>query len=79
MGEGRDYDWVGCMEGLLGDITYVCVCVCVRLVAQLCPTPCDPMDCSPPGSSVRVQDSPGRRILKWVAYPFSMDNMYIYT
>ena len=21
-------------------------------VSQLCPTPCDPMDCSPPGSSV---------------------------
>ena len=24
------------------------------LVAQLCPTPCDPVDCSPPGSSVCV-------------------------
>ena len=30
----------------------VCVCVCVYLVAQLCPTLCDFMDCSPPGSSV---------------------------
>ena len=29
----------------------VCVCVCV-LVAQLCLILCDPMDCSPPGSSV---------------------------
>ena len=28
--------------------TYVSVCVC----AQLCPTLCNPMDCSPPGSSV---------------------------
>ena len=34
----------------------MCVCVyiyiyicCVVLVAQLCPTVCDPMDCSPPG------------------------------
>ena len=27
------------------------VCACV-LVAQLCPTLCDPIDCSPPGSSV---------------------------
>ena len=28
------------------------------LVAQSCPTFCDPMDCSPPGSSVH-EDSPG--------------------
>ena len=33
------------------------------LVAQLCPTLCDPMDCSPPGSSVHgiLQ----ARILEW--------------
>ena len=30
----------------------ICVCVCV-LVTQLCPTLCNPMDSSPPGSSVR--------------------------
>ena len=29
------------------------------LVVQLCPTLCDPMDCSPPGSSVHG-DSPGK-------------------
>ena len=29
------------------------------LVSQLCPTLCDPMDCSPPGSSVHG-DSPGK-------------------
>jgi len=29
----------------------ISLCVCV-LVTQLCPTLCDPMDCSPPGSSV---------------------------
>ena len=31
----------------------VCVCVCVHSVTHSCPTLCDPMDCSPPGSSVR--------------------------
>ena len=41
------------------------------LVAQLCPTLCDPMDCSPPGSSVLgiLQ----ARILDWVAIPSSRD------
>ena len=39
------------------------------LVAQSCPTLCDPMDCSPPGSSVLwiLQ----ARILEWVAMPSS--------
>ena len=31
----------------------------VCLVSQLCPTLCDPMDCSLPGSSVH-EDSPGK-------------------
>ena len=40
-----------------------------RVVPQLCPTLCDPMGCSPPGSSVHgfLQ----ARILEWVAIPFS--------
>ena len=45
-------------------------CAAVRcLVAQSCLTLCDPMDCSPPGSSVHgiLQ----ARILEWVAFPFS--------
>ena len=39
------------------------------LVTKLCPTLCNPMDCSPPGSSVHgiLQ----ARILEWVAIPFS--------
>ena len=43
-------------------------CVHVKSL-QLCPTLCDPMDCSPPGSSVHgiLQ----ARILGWVAIPFS--------
>jgi len=41
----------------------------LKLVAQLCPTLCNPMDCSPPGSSVHgVLQA---RILEWVAIPFS--------
>ena len=39
------------------------------LVAQLCPTLCDRMDCSLPGSSVhRILQA---RRLEWVAIPFS--------
>ena len=43
--------------------------MCACSVIQLCPTLCDPMDCSPPGSSVHgiLQ----ARILEWVAIPFS--------
>ena len=38
-------------------------------VAQSCPTLCDPMDCSPPGSSIHgiLQ----ARLLEWVAISFS--------
>ena len=44
-----------------------CWCVCV-LVAQSCPTLCNPTDCSPPGSSVHgiLQ----ARILEWIAICF---------
>ena len=40
-------------------------------VAQSCPTLCDPMDCSPPSSSVRgiLQ----ARTLEWVAISFFGD------
>ena len=39
------------------------------LVAQSCPTLCDPMDYSPPGSS--VHEILQTRILEWVAISFS--------
>ena len=32
--------------------TYLVACVCVCVCAQSCLTLCDPMECSPPGSSV---------------------------
>ena len=43
-------------------------CVCAKLL-QSCPTLCNTMDCSPPGSSVHwiLQ----ARILEWFAMPFS--------
>ena len=49
---------------------YAHICIhleCMR--AQLCLTLCDPMDCSPPGSSVHgiLQ----ARILEWVVISFS--------
>ena len=38
-------------------------------VAQSCPTLCDPMDCSPPGSSIHGIFQ--ARVLEWVAISFS--------
>ena len=49
----------------------LCVCVCVSvcvLVTQLCPTPCNPMDCGLPGSFVHGISQ--ARILEWEAVPF---------
>ena len=49
---------------------YECVYIYVRvkvLVTQLCL--CDPMDCSPPGSSICGILQAG--ILEWIAMPFS--------
>ena len=39
------------------------------LVTQSCPTLCDPMDCSLPGSSVLGISQ--ARVLEWAAIPFS--------
>ena len=46
----------------------VCVCVCVKLL-QSCPTLCNPVVCSPPGSSVPGILRAG--IPEWVAMPSS--------
>ena len=43
----------------------MCVCMHARSAAQSCLTLCDPMDCSPPGSSVHGIFQ--ARILEWVA------------
>ena len=46
-----------CARACVCMLSRVCVCVCV--CAQSCLTLCDPMDCSPPGSSVHG-DSAGK-------------------
>ena len=56
------------------EVSWKTVCVspdrlCVCSVTQLCPTLCNRMDCSPPGSFVR--GSSQVRILEWVAISFS--------
>ena len=60
------------ISGTSSEIFYVCVCVCDKLLhhVQLC----NPMDCSPPGSSVHgiLQ----ARILEWVAMPSSMPSIH---
>ena len=47
----------------------MCMYVCCAKLLQSCPSLCDPMDCSPPGSTVHgiLQV----RILEWVAMPSS--------
>ena len=47
--------------------------VAVTNVAQSCPTLCDPVDYSPPGSSVHGILQAG--ILEWVAISFSRTNV----
>ena len=44
-------------------------------VAQLCPTLCDPMDCSPPGSSIHGIFQ--ARVLEWGAIAFSMATLQL--
>ena len=57
----------------LWDKEIVLDCLKVKvLVIQSCPTSSDPMDCSPPSSSVHgVLQA---RILEWVAIPFSRES-----
>ena len=50
------------LYGILSTLAAVELLLCVRLL-------CDPMDCSPPGSSVHGISQ--ARILEWVAISFS--------
>ena len=50
----------------------ICTLYVKVLVAQLCPTLCDPMDCSPTDSSIHGISQ--ARILEWVAISFSRES-----
>ena len=55
-------------------VGYHCLLQCMKVkseseVTQSCPTPSDPMDCSPPGSSIHGICQ--ARVLEWVAIAFS--------
>ena len=54
--------WEKTEEPLSESYVYICYMLC--LVTQSCPTCCDPMDCSLPGSS--VHGIPQARILEWI-------------
>ena len=62
--------WLGTFEGVGCHFLLQCMKVkSEREVAQSCLTPCDPMDCSPPGSSVHGIFQ--ARVLEWGAITFS--------
>ena len=61
--------WCGTRLDIIRDLLVGITSPLESEVAQLCPTLCDPVDCSPPGSSVHgiLQ----ARVLEWVAISFS--------
>ena len=59
-----------CISLIISDAEHLFTCsLLVCLVAQSCLTLCDPLDCSPPGSSVHGIFQ--IRLLEWVAISFS--------
>ena len=67
----REESWTACFISFMvtPPCVYSIIVVVVVLVAQSCPTLCNPMDCNPPGASVHgfLQAT----ILEWVAISFS--------
>ena len=66
-------NWFASVCWLLLDISPLYLHCCCS-VAQSCPTFCDPMDCSPPGSSVYGIFQ--ARILEWAAISFSQRSFW---
>ena len=63
-GGGHNSNWTLLNSKLIVRAAMLCRLRCC-LVAKSCPTLCDPMDCSPPGSS--VHEISQARILEWGA------------
>ena len=65
-------DYKYCKKFFISSLTSIHYCIitwCAALATQSCPTLCDPMDCSTPGSSVhRILQA---RILEWIPTAFS--------
>ena len=74
------FNFIPCQNsGLRDAYAAVCLCVCVCVCARASLLSlfsrvwlCDPMDCSPPGSSVHGVFQ--ARILEWVAIPYSRES-----
>ena len=65
---------LGCTVIRKMSFTQISIAAPAAKLLQSCPTLCNPIECSPPGSSV-----PGvlqARILEWVAISFSTDKHY---
>ena len=58
-----EVDFISLFEPVIFSQAFMRLCVCVCLVAQSCLTLCNPMDCSPSGSSVHGISQ--ARILDW--------------
>ena len=66
--DAQNIEWINKKFALLQYSSVLCCCCCC-LIAKLCWSPCDPIDCSPPGSSVHGISQ--ARILGWVDISFS--------
>ena len=58
-GRGADHC---CSDIVCANVSNLHVHFVLVLVIQSCPTPCDSMDCSPPGSSVPVHNIYGKYV-----------------
>ena len=71
----RPWDSQGKNTGVGRHFFLQCMEVKVKSVAQSCLTPSNPVDCSPPGSSVHGIFQ--ARVLEWVAIAFSDIHTYV--